>query len=40
MLTNAQTSNMWIMYALLTVACWGVYGLLLHTGVIGMGDPQ
>ncbi len=40
MLTNAQTSNMWIMYALLTVACWGVYGLLLHTGVIGMSDPQ
>jgi drug/metabolite transporter (DMT)-like permease len=29
----------WLLYALLTVACWGVYGIFLHTGTLGMGDP-
>lgn len=29
----------WLVYALLTVSCWGVYGILLHTGQIAMGDP-
>jgi hypothetical protein len=29
----------WLMYALLTVACWGVYGFFLHTGSLNMGDP-
>ena len=29
----------WLLYALLTVACWGVYGVFLHTGSLGMGDP-
>ncbi len=29
----------WLIYALLTVACWGVYGILLHTGTIAIGDP-
>jgi len=29
----------WLAYALLTVVTWGVYGVLLHTGQIGMGDP-
>ncbi len=28
----------WLYFALLTVASWGVYGLFLHTGQIGMGD--
>ena len=27
------------MFALLTVVSWGVYGIFLHTGQIGMGDP-
>jgi len=30
----------WLGFALLTVACWGVYGVLLHTGQLAMGDPQ
>ncbi len=30
----------WLFYALLTVATWGVYGVLLHTGQVSMGDPQ
>lgn len=29
----------WLAFALMTVASWGVYGLLLHTGVTSMGDP-
>ena len=29
----------WLAYALLTVACWGVYGIFLHTGTLGMADP-
>ena len=29
----------WLFYALLTVFSWGVYGVFLHTGTIGMGDP-
>ena len=30
----------WLLFALLTVASWGVYGILLHKGVVGMEDPQ
>lgn len=29
----------WLGFALLTVFTWGVYGLLLHTGTMGMADP-
>ena len=29
----------WLAYALLTVACWGVYGVFLHTGTVNMADP-
>ena len=29
----------WLAFALMTVASWGVYGILLHTGVVSMGDP-
>lgn len=29
----------WLGFALLTVACWGVYGVFLHTGQVAMGDP-
>ena len=37
---EGRTSNLWIVFALTTVACWGVYGILLHTGQIGMKDPD
>jgi len=30
----------WLLFALLTVACWGVYGIFLHTGTLGMADPE
>jgi hypothetical protein len=29
----------WLLFALLSVASWGVYGLLLHSGQVGMADP-
>jgi hypothetical protein len=29
----------WLVYALLTVLSWGVYGIFLHTGQLAMGDP-
>ena len=29
----------WLVFALLTVASWGVYGVLLHGGQVAMGDP-
>lgn len=29
----------WLVYALMTVATWGLYGLLLHAGQTSMGDP-
>ena len=30
----------WLFFALLTVLSWGLYGAFLHTGQIGMADPQ
>src|SRR5205823_11256192 len=29
----------WLLFALLTVFSWGVYGVFLHTGQLAMGDP-
>jgi len=29
----------WLVFALMTVVSWGVYGIFLHTGQMGMGDP-
>jgi len=31
---------MWLVFALMTVSCWGFYGILLHTGQMGMSDPE
>ena len=28
----------WLVFALMTVASWGVYGIFLHTGQMGMAD--
>jgi len=30
----------WILFALLTVASWGLYGVLLHSGQVSMSDPE
>lgn len=29
----------WLLFSLLTVISWGVYGIFLHTGQVAMGDP-
>ena len=29
----------WLIFALMTVASWGLYGILLHTGQVSMSDP-
>lgn len=34
-----QPGMAWLVYALLTAGAWGLYGLLLHSGQMGMGDP-
>jgi hypothetical protein len=40
MSAQAQSSgNLWLAYALATVLAWGLYGVLLHLGQLGMGDP-
>jgi drug/metabolite transporter (DMT)-like permease len=35
----SPSGNLWILFALLTVATWGLYGFFLHTGQVAMGDP-
>lgn len=38
--TASQDPGMtWLAFALLTVVSWGVYGVFLHTGQMGMQDP-
>ena len=37
---DGQTVPLWMIFSLTTVVCWGVYGILLHTGQVAMGDPQ
>lgn len=39
--TNSSSSHpqAWILFSLLTVCCWGLYGAFLHTGQLGMNDP-
>ena len=36
--TSASSSSTWILFAFLTVACWGVYGVYLHRGQTEMAD--
>lgn len=36
-----MTKNMnWLYFALITVACWGLYGIFLHAGQMGMADKE
>lgn len=30
----------WLLFALVTVACWGLYGIFLHAGQVGMADKE
>ena len=36
---TGQTGNLWLTFALMTAASWGLYGIFLHTGQVHMGDP-
>ncbi len=36
---NSEHSITWLFFALLTVLFWGLYGVLLHSGQMAMGDP-
>lgn len=34
-----QADNTWLAFTFITVFTWGVYGILLHKGQVGMADP-
>lgn len=36
---SSSTGMLWLVFALGTVACWGLYGIFLHAGQVAMGDP-
>ena len=39
--TNATGPGMtWLFFALMTVCFWGLYGILLHAGQLGMADSE
>jgi len=37
--TSSPQSQAWILFSLLTVFCWGLYGAFLHAGQVSMNDP-
>jgi len=37
--TTGGAGLTWLAFALMTVLAWGLYGIFLHTGQVGMGDP-
>src|SRR5260370_42334321 len=41
MIRNTPDSHgsTWLLFSLLTVGCWGLYGAFLHSGQVGMNDP-
>ena len=36
---SAQPGMTWLIFALMTVISWGLYGVFLHTGQMSMADP-
>jgi hypothetical protein len=36
---STQSSLTWLIFALMTVVSWGLYGIFLHTGQVSMADP-
>ena len=37
--TSNAPGSAWLIFSLLTVGCWGLYGAFLHSGQTGMHDP-
>src|SRR5690242_5803164 len=35
---GSKSTMSWLSFSLMTVAAWGVYGVLLHQGQLGMAD--
>ena len=40
MAESGSTGWLWLSFALMTVVSWGLYGVFLHTGQVGMSDPD
>ncbi len=36
----AGTGYSWLIYVSLTIVAWGLYGVFLHNGQLGMADPE
>src|SRR5688572_3252241 len=36
--TSGGSGSTWLLFALLTVVTWGLYGIFLHTGQVAMAD--
>ena len=36
---DTNPGNLWLTFALMTVASWGLYGIFLHQGQLNMADP-
>jgi len=36
---SSQPGSLWLVFVLMTVVTWGVYGVFLHGGQMAMGDP-
>ena len=37
--SSQSPGSAWLLFSLLTVCCWGLYGAFLHSGQAGMHDP-
>src|ERR1041384_3484063 len=37
--TPASPGSTWLIFSLIPVGCWGLYGAFLHSGQMGMNDP-
>ncbi len=37
---SAAGGYSWLLYVLMTIVAWGLYGLFLHSGQLGMSDPE
>ncbi len=37
---TGQSGNLWLTFAFMTVAAWGLYGIFLHSGQMAMSDPD
>jgi drug/metabolite transporter (DMT)-like permease len=36
---QSSSESTWLFFSLMTVVCWGLYGIFLHSGQLAMQDP-